>query len=53
MKPGRHAKTVTDAFKEKMTEKIEDEEDEKRKDILVKALNRGIELLEGKQHEIL
>lgn len=48
MKPGRRAKTVTDAFRERMTEKIEDEEDEKRKEILVKALNRGIELLEEK-----
>lgn len=47
MKPGKSTKMVTEAFREKMTEKIEDEEDEKRKDVLAKALQRGIELLEG------
>lgn len=47
MEPSKGVKTVTDVFKERMTEKIEDEKDEKRKEILVKALHRGIELLEG------
>ena len=46
MEPSTGVKTVTDVFKERMTEKIEDEKDEKRKEILVKALHRGIELLE-------
>ena len=47
MEPNKTIKTVTEMFKEKMTEQIEREEDEKRKEILVKALQRGTELLEG------
>ena len=47
MEPSEGIRTVTEAFKEKMTEQIENEPDEKRREILVKALNRGIELLEG------
>lgn len=46
--PNKGIKTVTEAFKEKMTEQIENESNEKRKEILKKALHRGIELLEGK-----
>ncbi|MGD2248006.1 MAG: hypothetical protein PVF58_06340 [Candidatus Methanofastidiosia archaeon] len=42
-----NTKTVIDVFKEKMAEKIEVEKDEKKKDILEKALHRGINLLEG------
>jgi hypothetical protein len=42
-----NTKTVIDVFKEKMAEKIEAEKDEKKKDILEKALHRGINLLEG------
>lgn len=41
-------KTVIDIFKEKMAEKIEAEKNEKKKDILEKALHRGITLLEGR-----
>jgi hypothetical protein len=41
-------KTVTEAFKEKMVEHIESEENEERKRILQKALDRGMELLEGR-----
>jgi hypothetical protein len=41
-------KTVIEAFKEKMADKIENERDERRKEILIKALQRGTELLEGK-----
>lgn len=41
-------KTVTEAFKEKMIEHIESEESEEQKKILQKALDRGIELLEGR-----
>jgi hypothetical protein len=43
----RNTKTVIEVFKEKMAEKIEAEKDEKKKDILEKALHRGINLLEG------
>ena len=48
MEPNKGMKTVIEAFKEKMAEKIESEPDEKRKEILIKALQRGTELLEGK-----
>lgn len=41
-------KTVVEVFKEKMEEKIEKETNEKRKEILARALQRGTELLEGK-----
>lgn len=41
-------KTVTEAFKEKMIEYIESEENEERKKILQEALDRGMELLEGR-----
>lgn len=48
MEPSKGMKTVTEAFRERMTEHIEHETDEKRKEILIKALHRGIELLEGR-----
>ncbi|MBU7018395.1 MAG: hypothetical protein HXS44_12870 [Theionarchaea archaeon] len=48
METSKGMKTVIEAFKEKMTDKIENERDEKRKEILIKALQRGTELLEGK-----
>jgi hypothetical protein len=41
-------RTVTEAFKEKMIEHIESEEDEEQRKLLQKALDRGIELLEGR-----
>lgn len=47
MEPSKGMKTVTEAFKEKMTEQIANEPDEKRKHLLEKALHRGMELLEG------
>lgn len=47
MEPSKGMKTVTEAFKEKITEQIENEPDEKRKEMLKKALHRGMELLEG------
>jgi hypothetical protein len=40
-------KTVNEVFKEKIVKQIENEIDENRKEILKKALHRGIELLEG------
>lgn len=48
MEPSKGIETVAEAFKERMKEQIENETDEKRKEILIKALHRGIELLEGK-----
>lgn len=39
---------VTEAFKEEMIKHIESEESEKRKKILQRALDRGMELLEGR-----
>lgn len=47
MEPHKGIKTVIESFKERIEEKIEDEEDEERKKILLKALHRGTELLEG------
>ena len=48
MEPSRTMKTVTEAFKEKMKEQIENEADENRREILTEALHRGTELLEGR-----
>lgn len=48
MESRKSMRTVVEAFKEKMKEKIEKETDEKKKEILVRALQRGTELLEGK-----
>ncbi len=48
MEPRKGIKTVTEAFKEKMTEKIDGEENEKRRELLIKAFHRGTELLEGR-----
>jgi hypothetical protein len=42
-------RTVTEAFKKKMIEHIESEEDVEQKRIFQKALDRGMELLEGRQ----
>lgn len=41
-------KPLIEAFKEKMAEEIDQEQDEKRREILIEALNRGIALLEGR-----
>lgn len=41
-------KPLIETFKEKMKEEIDQEEDEKRREILIEALNRGIALLEGR-----
>jgi hypothetical protein len=48
LNPRKGTKTVIEAFKEKLAEQIENESDENRKKILMKALQRGTELLEGK-----
>ena len=48
MEHNKGMKTVIEAFKEKMADKIENERDQNRKEILIKALQRGTELLEGK-----
>jgi DNA-binding MarR family transcriptional regulator len=45
----KRIKTVTEAFKEEMIEHIESEENEERKRVLQRALDRGMELLEGRQ----
>jgi hypothetical protein len=47
LEPSKGMRTVIEAFKQKMREQIENEPDEKRKEVLVKALHRGIELLKG------
>ncbi|MBU6998822.1 MAG: hypothetical protein HXS41_14435 [Theionarchaea archaeon] len=41
-------KTVAEAFEEKMVEYINREESEERRKVLQKALDRGMELLEGR-----
>ena len=48
MESRKPMKTVIESFREKLAEQIENEVDEKRKLLLIKALQRGTELLEGK-----
>jgi hypothetical protein len=47
LEPSKGIKTVIEAFKQEMKERIENEPDEKRKEVMGKALHRGTELLKG------